>query len=146
MCVCVCVLTAVTDKTRLLTVGYISPDLYTHSVSYFAEAPITHHDSKRVNVIWYCVVPHPDARTHQLRSLAIASGATWKVLGPLARVFPHRLSLSPAGCVTVVARPHVCTVLRFLHEAYVCVCVCGCMCMCFWLRWAAQLTAGVEGL
>ena len=94
MCGCVCV----TDETRPLTVGYISPDLYTHSVSYYAEAPITHHDSKRVNVIWYCVVPHPDARTRQLCSLAIASGATWKVLPALPSFFvslSHRLATLP---------------------------------------------------
>lgn len=32
---------------RCLTVGYVSPDLFTHSVSYFAEAPLTHHDTSR---------------------------------------------------------------------------------------------------
>jgi len=31
------------DPERKLTVGYISPDFFTHSVSYFIEAPITHH-------------------------------------------------------------------------------------------------------
>lgn len=35
------------DPERCLTVGYISPDLFTHSVSYFAEAPLSHHDSGR---------------------------------------------------------------------------------------------------
>ena len=30
-----------------LRVGYLSADLYTHSVSYFAEAPLTHHRSTR---------------------------------------------------------------------------------------------------
>ena len=35
------------DPERCLTVGYISPDLVTHSVSYFAEAPLTHHNTKR---------------------------------------------------------------------------------------------------
>jgi predicted O-linked N-acetylglucosamine transferase (SPINDLY family) len=67
------------DRARPLTVGYVSPDLYTHSVSYYAEAPLTHHDPARVKVVWYCVAPHPDARTAELRFLAEASGATWKV-------------------------------------------------------------------
>jgi len=35
------------DPERCLTVGYISPDLFTHSVSYFAEAPLSHHNSGR---------------------------------------------------------------------------------------------------
>ena len=32
---------------RQITVGYVSPDLFQHSVSYFAEAPLTHHDPDR---------------------------------------------------------------------------------------------------
>lgn len=35
------------DPERCLCVGYISPDLFTHSVSYFAEAPLTHHNATR---------------------------------------------------------------------------------------------------
>jgi protein O-GlcNAc transferase len=31
------------DPERRLHVGYISPDLFTHSVSYFAHAPLGHH-------------------------------------------------------------------------------------------------------
>ena len=41
------------DPERRLSVGYVSPDLFTHSVSYFAEAPLTHHDSSR------CVTDSP---------------------------------------------------------------------------------------
>ena len=33
--------------SRPLGVGYVSPDLFTHSVSYFAEAPLAHHDPRR---------------------------------------------------------------------------------------------------
>ncbi|KAK3283271.1 hypothetical protein CYMTET_9015, partial [Cymbomonas tetramitiformis] len=33
------------DLNRVLRVGYISPDFFTHSVSYFAEALLTHHKS-----------------------------------------------------------------------------------------------------
>ena len=32
---------------RPLVVGYVSCDLFTHSVSYFAEAPLTHHSPSR---------------------------------------------------------------------------------------------------
>ena len=38
-------------------VGYISPDLFTHSVSYFAEAPLRHHNREAVRVIVYSCVP-----------------------------------------------------------------------------------------
>ena len=34
------------SPTRL-RLGYLSADLYTHSVSYFAEAPLRHHDPDR---------------------------------------------------------------------------------------------------
>lgn len=44
-------------------VGYLSPDLFTHSVSYFAEAPLRHHDSSSVSVIVYsCVAKVPSCR------------------------------------------------------------------------------------
>jgi hypothetical protein len=35
------------DPERRLVVGYVSPDFFTHSVSYFAEAPLTHHNPER---------------------------------------------------------------------------------------------------
>ena len=35
------------DPNRRLVVGYVSPDFFTHSVSYFAEAPLTHHNPDR---------------------------------------------------------------------------------------------------
>ena len=38
-------------------VGYVSPDLFTHSVSYFAEAPLAHHDPSRCRHIIYSCVP-----------------------------------------------------------------------------------------
>lgn len=39
---------------RKLRVGYLSPDLYRHSVSYFAEAPLSHHNRDRVEVRAHC--------------------------------------------------------------------------------------------
>ena len=33
---------------KKLVVGYMSPDFFTHSVSYFAEAPLTHHNPDRL--------------------------------------------------------------------------------------------------
>jgi predicted O-linked N-acetylglucosamine transferase (SPINDLY family) len=36
---------------RPLVVGYVSPDLFTHSVSYFAEAPLSHHKQSRCSLL-----------------------------------------------------------------------------------------------
>lgn len=45
------------DPERPLRVGYISPDLFTHSVSYFAEAPLSHHSPARgfTHIVYRCV-------------------------------------------------------------------------------------------
>jgi predicted O-linked N-acetylglucosamine transferase (SPINDLY family) len=40
-----------------LIVGYLSPDFFTHSVSYFAEAPLALHDGRRVKHVAYSCVP-----------------------------------------------------------------------------------------
>ena len=45
------------EPDRRLTVGYVSPDLFTHSVSYFAEAPLRHHCKDAVRLIVYNCVP-----------------------------------------------------------------------------------------
>eukprot|EP00892_Ulva_mutabilis_P003757 jgi/Ulvmu1/1753/UM117_0030.1 len=63
---------------RRLRVGYISPDLYRHSVSYFAEAPLRAHDRARVEVFVYCVTPRRDAKSAYLRADAEAAGCTWR--------------------------------------------------------------------
>lgn len=44
------------DVDRPLTIGYISPDYFTHSVSYFIEAPLVHHDYKSYRVVVYSAV------------------------------------------------------------------------------------------
>ena len=56
---------------RPLVVGYVSPDLFTHSVSYFAEAPIAHHDPRR----WA-----QDAQNKCLFTVFVA--AHWSYVGP----------------------------------------------------------------
>ena len=38
---------------RPLIIGYVSPDYFTHSVSYFIEAPLTHHDYTNCKVVVY---------------------------------------------------------------------------------------------
>eukprot|EP01116_Phalansterium_solitarium_P024991 TRINITY_DN934_c0_g1_i3.p1 TRINITY_DN934_c0_g1~~TRINITY_DN934_c0_g1_i3.p1 ORF type:complete len:851 (+),score=284.32 TRINITY_DN934_c0_g1_i3:195-2747(+) len=55
---------------RVLRVGYMSSDFFTHSVSYFVHAPIQFHRPDNCYVICYSHVLKPDAKTHLLRSLA----------------------------------------------------------------------------
>jgi predicted O-linked N-acetylglucosamine transferase (SPINDLY family) len=87
----------VTDPDKDLTVGYISPDLFTHSVSYFAEAPLTHHT--RVNVIVYNVTPAPDAKTDRLRRLCRASVGLKGTKNVLWRDVAHLSELNLAKLV-----------------------------------------------
>lgn len=72
------------DPDRPLVVGYVSPDLHTHSVSYFAEAPLSHHDPSRVKAIVYDVCPRGDARTEHLRAALERVGGTWKRVASLS--------------------------------------------------------------
>ena len=39
------------SEQETLTVGYVSPDLFTHSVSYFAEAPLAHHTKRPASLL-----------------------------------------------------------------------------------------------
>lgn len=55
------------DLERPLVVGYVSPDLFTHSVSYFAEAPLSHHKQSR------CVPSRSSRLLHEICSVDICS-------------------------------------------------------------------------
>lgn len=44
------------DMERPLVVGYVSPDYFTHSVSYFIEAPLSHHNYANYKVVVYSAV------------------------------------------------------------------------------------------
>ncbi|GIL54278.1 hypothetical protein Vafri_9837 [Volvox africanus] len=70
---------AVWEPDRPLRIGYISPDLFTHSVSYFAEAPLTHHSPARgyQHYVYSCV-PKPDPKTVRLRAATEAAGGVWR--------------------------------------------------------------------
>ncbi|KAH7621796.1 hypothetical protein Ndes2526B_g02615 [Nannochloris sp. 'desiccata'] len=70
--------TTTTPNKRPLVVGYLSPDLLLHSVSYFAEAPLRHHNPSRVHTIVYSVCPKPDNKTHRLAAAVSAAGGTWR--------------------------------------------------------------------
>jgi protein O-GlcNAc transferase len=71
------------DRTRPLVVGYLSPDLRAHSVAYFAEAPLLHHDPARVRVVVYSCTTRPDETTWRLRRAVEARGHLWHDVGPL---------------------------------------------------------------
>eukprot|EP00189_Rhodosorus_marinus_P009077 CAMPEP_0184752864 /NCGR_PEP_ID=MMETSP0315-20130426/43801_1 /TAXON_ID=101924 /ORGANISM="Rhodosorus marinus, Strain UTEX LB 2760" /LENGTH=922 /DNA_ID=CAMNT_0027232217 /DNA_START=220 /DNA_END=2988 /DNA_ORIENTATION=- len=52
---------------RPLRIGYLSPDFFTHSVSYFIDAPLAKH-SKQVKVFVYANVQKQDSKTDRLRA------------------------------------------------------------------------------
>lgn len=72
------------DPERRLRIGYVSPDLRTHSVAFFFESLLRHHDAALFETICYADVARPDATTARLQSLA---GSWRNVAGqPPARV------------------------------------------------------------
>ena len=59
-----------TGNGERLRVGYISGDFYTHSVAYFLEPILQHHDHKRFEIICYSLGTTSDATTTRLKTLA----------------------------------------------------------------------------
>ncbi|KAK9723572.1 hypothetical protein RND81_05G008900 [Saponaria officinalis] len=66
------------DPERPLIVGYVSPDFFTHSVSYFIEAPLAHHDYANYKVIIYSAVVKADAKTLRFREKVLKRGGIWR--------------------------------------------------------------------
>nr|VDC72860.1 unnamed protein product [Brassica rapa] len=66
------------DPDRPIIIGYISPDFFTHSVSYFIEAPLTHHDYTKYKVVVYSAVVKADAKTFRFRDKVLKKGGVWK--------------------------------------------------------------------
>ncbi len=58
------------DPDRRLRIGYVSPDLRRHSVSYFLEPLLAAHDHDQVEIYCYAEVEKPDDTTGRLRNLA----------------------------------------------------------------------------
>ena len=54
---------------RKIKVGYLSPDFRTHSVAYFIEPILAHHNPDQFDVFCYADVPHPDLTTQRLKGL-----------------------------------------------------------------------------
>ncbi|PKA66821.1 putative UDP-N-acetylglucosamine--peptide N-acetylglucosaminyltransferase SPINDLY [Apostasia shenzhenica] len=65
-------------KERPLVIGYVSPDFFTHSVSYFIEAPLTHHDYTNYQVVVYSAVVKADAKTFKFKDRVLKKGGLWR--------------------------------------------------------------------
>ncbi len=58
------------DPDRALRIGYVSGDFRDHSVAYFIEAALKHHDRQSVRVFCYAASSYEDETTARLRALA----------------------------------------------------------------------------
>jgi predicted O-linked N-acetylglucosamine transferase (SPINDLY family) len=56
------------DTNRRLRIGYVSPDLKRHSVAYFLEPILEHHDRSRFEITAYSNTTAPDEVTDRLRA------------------------------------------------------------------------------
>jgi predicted O-linked N-acetylglucosamine transferase (SPINDLY family) len=61
---------SLTTHLRKLRIGYISGDLATHSVAYFLEPILQHHDHQHFDVFCYSNRAHQDATTQRLKAFA----------------------------------------------------------------------------
>ncbi|CAL9114534.1 unnamed protein product [Musa textilis] len=66
------------DMERPLVVGYVSPDYFTHSVSYFIEAPFSHHNYANYKVVVYSAVVKADAKTLKFKDRVLKKGGLWR--------------------------------------------------------------------
>lgn len=66
------------DLERPLVIGYVSPDYFTHSVSYFIEAPLYFHDYSNYKVVVYSGVVKADAKTLKFKDRVLKKGGIWK--------------------------------------------------------------------
>jgi predicted O-linked N-acetylglucosamine transferase (SPINDLY family) len=60
----------VSNPKRRIRVGYISPDFFTHSVSYFIECMLRYHNRQLFEIFCYSNVSSIDTRTDLLKSLS----------------------------------------------------------------------------
>ncbi|KAF9598632.1 hypothetical protein IFM89_028301 [Coptis chinensis] len=66
------------EPERPLVIGYVSPDYFTHSVSYFIEAPLLYHDYSKYKVVVYSAVVKADAKTNRFREKVLKKGGLWR--------------------------------------------------------------------
>lgn len=57
------------DPLKTLRIGYVSPDFRTHSVAFFLEDVIAHHNRKQVEIFCYSSTEKPDDFTRRFREL-----------------------------------------------------------------------------
>ncbi|KAK8953261.1 putative UDP-N-acetylglucosamine--peptide N-acetylglucosaminyltransferase SPINDLY [Platanthera guangdongensis] len=63
---------------RPLIIGYVSPDYFTHSVSYFIEAPLSYHEYSKYQVVVYSAVVKADAKTCKFKERVLKKGGLWR--------------------------------------------------------------------
>ncbi|KAL4605921.1 hypothetical protein ACB092_09G065300 [Castanea dentata] len=66
------------DLERPLVIGYVSPDFFTHSVSYFIEAPLVYHNYEKYKVVVYSAVVKADPKTNRFKERVIKKGGLWR--------------------------------------------------------------------
>ncbi|CAA0818813.1 Probable UDP-N-acetylglucosamine--peptide N-acetylglucosaminyltransferase SPINDLY [Striga hermonthica] len=66
------------DPERPLVIAYVSPDYFTHSMSYFIAAPIIYHDYASYKVVVYSAVVKADSKTNRFRDRVLKNGGTWR--------------------------------------------------------------------
>ena len=62
------------DPARRLRVGFVSPYIHKHAVTFFLESVIEHHDRAQLELFLYADVARPDDYSHRLQ----AYGAHWR--------------------------------------------------------------------
>jgi len=62
------------DPTRRLRVGFVSPYIHKHAVTFFLESVIEHHDRAQLEIFLYADVARPDDYSERLQ----AHGAHWR--------------------------------------------------------------------
>lgn len=58
------------DRDKVITVGYLSPDLCSHPVGYFLQSVLPHHNRSRFKIICYSDRLHEDGMSAQLKDAA----------------------------------------------------------------------------
>eukprot|EP01059_Diplonema_ambulator_P036611 TRINITY_DN918_c0_g1_i1.p1 TRINITY_DN918_c0_g1~~TRINITY_DN918_c0_g1_i1.p1 ORF type:complete len:790 (+),score=217.87 TRINITY_DN918_c0_g1_i1:46-2415(+) len=57
------------NKNKKIRVGYVSPDFYLHSVSYFIHNPLKYHDQNKFEIFCFSNVVKPDSKTFAFKKL-----------------------------------------------------------------------------
>ena len=58
------------NPNRRLKIAYVSPDFRNHSVAFFLEPILAHHDGEQYEITCYSLVANPDGTTQRMKALA----------------------------------------------------------------------------